>query len=224
MNHELAMKLSENGYIVLCYDVRGWGESSEEVDYLGPKTIGDVSAICNYLIKRTGNKELKIGALGFSHGGAISFLGAANDKRIKAVAMLSSGINFSESIYSGQTPRFLGFSFLQVMARVNGGNVPKDINDKIEDMKNYRNMEEIEEWLSDRSPHTYIEKINENNTPVFFSMNMQDSLTFPNEGLKYFEQFTSPKRIIFSTGTHAFAENHGPSKDYIWYHRRSYVK
>jgi hypothetical protein len=81
----IAKALSHGGYSVLSLNYRGFRESEGEVDFASQ--VDDVKAGLTYLETRMEvNREL-IGIVGHSAGGALAIGTAAQDLRIKAVAV-----------------------------------------------------------------------------------------------------------------------------------------
>jgi len=85
----VASTLHEAGYSVFTYDQRGCGRSTGEVTF-GAREQDDLESVVDYLVTREDVNEERLGALGFSMGGATALLAAARDPRIKAVVADSS--------------------------------------------------------------------------------------------------------------------------------------
>ena len=80
----VAAALHRKGYTVFTYDTRGCGRSSGEVTF-GAREQDDLISVVDHLVSRPDVDSERIGALGFSMGGATTLLAAARDPRIKAV-------------------------------------------------------------------------------------------------------------------------------------------
>jgi len=85
----VASTLHEAGYSVFTYDQRGCGRSTGEVTF-GAREQDDLGSVVDYLVTRADVDRERLGALGFSMGGATTLLTAARDRRIKAVVADSS--------------------------------------------------------------------------------------------------------------------------------------
>ena len=85
-----ATRYAENGYLVVGYDSRGFGESEGVSGFDGPKEVRDVSALLDWLAARdrvltTGPDDPRVGMDGVSYGGGIQLNAAAFDDRIDAI-------------------------------------------------------------------------------------------------------------------------------------------
>jgi len=80
----VAAALHGKGYTVFTYDMRGCGRSSGEITF-GAREQDDLISVVDHLASRPDVDAERIGALGFSMGGATTLLAAARDPRIKAV-------------------------------------------------------------------------------------------------------------------------------------------
>ena len=80
----LAEQLHEAGYTVFTYDQRGCGGSTGEVTF-GAREQDDLISVVAYLSSRPDVDGDRLGAFGFSMGGATALMTAAREPRIKAV-------------------------------------------------------------------------------------------------------------------------------------------
>lgn len=94
---EYAAWLVIAGYNVLAYDQRGCGQSDGERLTLGYQEAHDVGAAVEWLL---GRGERNIALMGFSMGGTIAILAAAEYSDIKAVIADCAFSNLSEAIKS----------------------------------------------------------------------------------------------------------------------------
>lgn len=93
---DLARHLVDHGYNAFLFDLRAHGESEGNSCSLGLHEQNDLKAALDCLVKRDGIDSERIGVFGFSLGGAIALMAAANDKRIAAVLSDSSFDNLAE--------------------------------------------------------------------------------------------------------------------------------
>jgi pimeloyl-ACP methyl ester carboxylesterase len=92
MYQNLALKLAKNNIASLRIDFRGWGESTGKMsDTTIDGQINDASVALDFLEKEASLKQNKLGLVGFSLGGAIAMILAANNPdRVSAIAVWSS--------------------------------------------------------------------------------------------------------------------------------------
>jgi len=80
----VADELHEAGYGVFPFDQRGSGKSTGETTF-GAREQDDLISVVDYLVSRPDVDRERLGALGFSMGGATTLLTAAREPRLKAV-------------------------------------------------------------------------------------------------------------------------------------------
>lgn len=101
---EFARKLQAKGFGVLAIDGRGFGESVKTSD---GKTVGtdrgdetvkgmkaDVAGAFDFLAKQKNVDAARIGIVGASYGSSLAMIYGAENKEVKAVALLSPGLNY----------------------------------------------------------------------------------------------------------------------------------
>jgi dipeptidyl aminopeptidase/acylaminoacyl peptidase len=101
---EFAKQLQAKGFGVLAIDGRGFGESVKTTD---GKTVSssrtddavkemkiDVDKAFNFLKQQKNVDATRVGIVGASYGSSLALIYAAENKQVKAVALLSPGINY----------------------------------------------------------------------------------------------------------------------------------
>ncbi|GLQ32526.1 CocE/NonD family hydrolase [Litoribrevibacter albus] len=214
-----AAKLAEQGYVVLSYATRGFGESTGEINTAGPKDMIDFSRMIDWLLANTPADAERIGVSGISYGSGISLLGAAHDSRVSAVVAMSTWGDLVESLYAQETPRLIWGGLLTLLGELTG-NPEEDIAKNYGNLIVHKNIPETLEWAYGRSAVTYVDILNARNVPIYIANNFGDNLFQPNQALALYEKLTTPKRIDLSQGMHASAELWGlinADKDhYLW--------
>lgn len=104
---ELAAGLSRNGYNALLFDFRGHGESERSASSFGYLEQKDLLAAIKYIKDRKEMDAKRIAVYGFSMGGAVAILTAAESSDIKCVIADSSFTTLRE-----QGERLFTSSFL----------------------------------------------------------------------------------------------------------------
>ena len=200
-----AKSMAEDGYVVVSYTPRGWWASGGEIDTAGPRDMADLSKVLDWTIANTPTDPARIGAAGVSYGAGISLLGAAFDKRIRAVAMLSGWTDLVYSLYSDQTRHLQSAGLLSIAAQV-VGHPGDDLTGKLADFNANRNVAEVQAWARARSPATYLDRINANGPAVMIANAWGDSFFPPNQLVDFYGRLTTPKRLELRPGDHAIAE------------------
>jgi dienelactone hydrolase len=101
---DLAKRLNAKGFNVLSIDGRGFGESVKTADgkTVGPDRsdeavkgmLGDVGAAFDFLSRQKNVDPTRVGIVGASYGSSLAVIYAAGDQKVKAVALLSPGLNY----------------------------------------------------------------------------------------------------------------------------------
>jgi len=94
--------LARHGYGLLLFDWRGCGASQESLHTLGYRETLDLLAAADFLAEQTRTK--RIGALGFSLGGAVAIRGAAVHPGIGAVVAMGNYHDLEAEIYGAGDP------------------------------------------------------------------------------------------------------------------------
>lgn len=212
-----ARRFARNGYLVLSYSARGWGQSGGVVEVGGPGDIRDASTVIDWLISNAPVQRDNIGFCGISYGSGLSLLAAAHDKRIKTVVCMSGWADLFESFYSEQTPRQL-FAKLLVSSSKISAKTDDTLNFMLDGLLNNRHLDQVRAWARERSPRTYLRHYNARKPPIYLIQNFQDELFHPNSVIDFYNRLKGPKRIDLNKGTHGSAELSGilGLKNHLW--------
>ncbi|WP_238008648.1 CocE/NonD family hydrolase [Dactylosporangium sp. AC04546] len=200
-----ATAFAQRGYVVVSYTPRGWWSSGGEIDTAGPRDLADLSRVIDWTIANTATDPARIGAAGVSYGAGISLLGAAADRRIRAVAMMSGWTDLVYSLYGDNTRHQQSAGLLGLAADLLG-NPGTDLSGKLADFNANRNVDEVKAWARVRSPATYLDAINANRPAVLIANAWGDSFFPPNQLVDLFGRLSTPKRLELRPGDHAIAE------------------
>jgi dienelactone hydrolase len=101
---DLAKRMQAKGFAVLTIDGRGFGESVKAAngsaiapsksDEMVAGMKADVNAAFEFLSKQDNVSPTRIGIVGASYGSSLALICAADNEKVKAVALLSPGVNY----------------------------------------------------------------------------------------------------------------------------------
>ena len=203
-----AAKLAkESGYVVVSYTSRGFWDSGGTIDVAGPETVGDVSKVIDWAIANAHADGTKVGAAGISYGAGQSLLAAANDKRIKAAAALSTWTDLARSLYPNNTVNKQAVEVLLAAGKATGR--PGPVLQEAEDAYRDGRFWEVVPISAERSAANKIAQINANGTAVMLGNAWNDGIFAPGQITDFYGRLTGPKRLMLSPGDHATAELFG---------------
>jgi predicted acyl esterase len=200
-----AAAFASSGYVVVSYTPRGWWLSGGEIDTAGPRDMADLSRVIDWTIANTATDPARIGAAGISYGAGLSLLGAAFDRRIRVVAMMSGWTDLVYSLYGDSTRHRQSSGLLQLAAGLVGHPGP-ELSGKLDDFAANRNVDQVVAWARARSAATYLDAVNANRPAVLIANGWGDSFFPPNQLLDFFGRLAGPKRLELRPGDHAIAE------------------
>ncbi|MFI6101241.1 CocE/NonD family hydrolase [Lentzea sp. NPDC051213] len=203
-----AAKLAkQSGYVVVSYTSRGFWDSGGEIDIAGPDTVGDVSKVIDWAIANAKADGTKVGAAGISYGAGQSLLAAANDRRVKAVAALSTWTDLARSLYPNNTVNKQAVEVLLAAGKATGR--PGPVLQEAEDAYRDGRFWEVVPISAGRSAASKIAQINANGTAVMIGNAWNDGIFAPGQVADFYAKLTGPKRLMLSPGDHATAELFG---------------
>ncbi|SCK46137.1 alpha/beta fold hydrolase [Streptomyces sp. WMMB 322] len=100
-----AQNLAREGYAVLTWSARGFGDSTGNIGLNDPEhEVADVSRLIDWLARRPEVRldksgDPRVGVAGASYGGAIALLAAGHDDRIDAVAPRMTYWNLADALF-----------------------------------------------------------------------------------------------------------------------------
>jgi len=123
---DFAKRLQAKGFNVLSIDGRGFGESvktadgkpvaPERTDAAVKGMLGDVGAAFDFLSKQKNVDPSRVGIIGASYGSSLAIIYAADNPKVKAVALLSPGLNYFGNMATEPAVRKYGDRDLFVVA------------------------------------------------------------------------------------------------------------
>ncbi|WP_254534722.1 CocE/NonD family hydrolase [Halomarina litorea] len=219
----LADLYASNGYVVLAYDSRGFGESGGGVGVDGPNEVGDARALVSWLaeydsVANDGPDDPKVGMDNVSYAGGIQLNTAAVDDRIDAIvprwawndlpyALAPNGV-----IKAGWDTLLFATGVTGARGVTSGDGYPQE-----EDILNGLDLEVYEanllgsatnefpeestEYYRARSPSTKLDGVD---TPTLVISGWPDTLFVPNEALWNYgglrERGVETRLVLFEGG------------------------
>jgi len=123
---DFAKRLQAKGFNVLSIDGRGFGESvktadgkpvaPDRTDAAVKGMLGDVGAAFDFLSKQKNVDPSRVGIIGASYGSSLAIIYAADNPKVKAVALLSPGLNYFGNMATEPAVRKYGDRDLFVVA------------------------------------------------------------------------------------------------------------
>ncbi|MFC6732969.1 MULTISPECIES: CocE/NonD family hydrolase [unclassified Haladaptatus] len=228
-----AENYASNGYVVLTYDSRGFGESGGEVGVDGPKEVEDASTLVSWLAAHDAVQTVegepdnpRVGMDGLSYGGGIQLNVAAADDRLDAIVPRWAWHDLRYALEPNEVVK-VGWAALLYAAGVGGsrgltsgdglpdeddaeyGLPPKlhEINTKAAATNEID--ESGEAYLGVRSPAVKLDQLD---TPALFLQGWPDTLFVPNAALwtaQALESNDVPTRLVFFEGGHTATDAAG---------------
>jgi predicted acyl esterase len=204
-----ALFQAQNGYLSLCYSVRGQGRSSGGTTIMGPAERSDLAFVLAYLRSLPGIDSSRIGIQGGSQGGLHVLWAVADSLPCAAgVADVIAPHWASDMLTNGSVRTTLAF-LLQ-----NEGVRYAPVRDSLwallrdDDFKALKEM-----FVSSRDLDTA--QLHRSRIPLATSVKWQDHYFSAEDGLESYLRQSGPKRIYLGTGGH-YSENVLSELEYQW--------
>jgi predicted acyl esterase len=203
MNELAEQFLVPQGYAVLTVDARGHGESGGVSTLVGPRERADYAAVLSWLRLRPGVGDSRVGALGFSLGGASVWkLLTAPGTRLAAAVPVTTWT----SLYDALMPQSFAKAGLVAYFR---GLLPDDrwdpsVKTLADDALFGRNLQQIQAFARERSARNDVGRMR---TPVFMIQGRRDFAFDMDQALQALERLRGPKRLYLGDLGHTPAAN-----------------
>lgn len=225
----LAERYARNGYVVLVYDSRGFGESDGEVGLDGPNEVRDASALISWLGRRStvqtgdpinGRPNPRIGMDGVSYAGGIQLNVASVDGRLDVMVPRWAWHDLTHSLAPDGVIKKGWITLLYITGIVGARGISSgDMIPSVEDIEHgiapqlhemslnavVKNelSKDARAYLNARSPS---EKLHRIDTPALFISGWPDTLFTPNEAVRNYRQLRDQgveTRLLLFDGGHA---------------------
>jgi putative CocE/NonD family hydrolase len=207
-------------FALLMYSHRGHGNSGGFFDFFGERTTLDFSEMLDWVESSFGPQidTERVGASGISQGGGESLLPAANDPRVKAVAVGNTFADLNQALNPNDCMKLSFDTAIFVAAYKASAARTEDALAVRWGSTLYTDTEDVAvpgfvsttEDLHARSPLTYVQSLVDRRVPVYWTQSWEDYL-FPGD---HPAQFLAPLEVAgvpvhywFSSGGHAAGPN-----------------
>jgi predicted acyl esterase len=203
MNEVAEQFLVPHGYAAVTVDARGHGSSGGVSTLVGRRELTDYAAVLSWLRLRPGVSDARVGALGFSLGGASVWkLLTAPGTRLSAAVPVMTWT----SLYDALMPQSFAKAGLVAYFR---GLLPDDrwdpaVRTLADDALAGRNLAEIQQFARDRSVRNDLGRIR---TPVFMIQGRRDYAFDIDQALTALGRLRGPRRLYLGGLGHAPASN-----------------
>jgi predicted acyl esterase len=210
MNEIAEQFLVPYGYVALTVDARGHGASGGRSTLVGPRETADYAAALFWLRARPGVSDTKVGAVGFSLGGASvwKLLAAPGTRLAAAIPVITW-----TSLYDALMPQ--GFAKAGLVAYFRSL-LPDDRWDPqvlalSNDALAGQNAARVQRFAADRSVANMLGRIR---TPVFMIQGRRDYAFDMNQALSAFARLGGQKRLYLGDLGHSPASNPAAERTY----------
>lgn len=200
--HLQARKFAAKGYVVLSYATRGFSSSEGLVTVAGPNDLRDVSSMIDWMEENTRLDTTRLGMAGVSYGAGISLMALAHEERIRTAVAMSGWGNLEQALYGKETIREVWLNLLLVSGKLLGRLDP-EVGVQARRLRNNVDADVARAWAAERSPLSYVDKINARKAPILVANSYQDGLFPPSQMREFYEKLEGPKQFYLDKGIHA---------------------
>ncbi|PSP43835.1 hypothetical protein BRC68_05145 [Halobacteriales archaeon QH_6_64_20] len=207
----LAELYASNGYVVLTYDSRGFGDSGGEVGVDGPNEVGDAQELISWLadresVRTDGEDDPRVGMDGYSYGAGIQLVTAIEDDRPD---VLVPRWGWHDLRFSNDPNRVLKWAWFYglYLSGMENGTLNEDFLALSEEAVESQNAgEDLREFWRSRSPVGQLGAID---VPTLLISGWDDRLFTPNEAFANYRGLadagTEARLLMYDYG-HDFVE------------------
>lgn len=207
-------------FAALMYSVRGHGNSEGLFDFFGPRTTQDFSEMVDWVAANHGARvdAGNVGASGYSQGGGESLMPAAQDARVKALAVGNTFADLNHALnpndcykFSFATGIFVG-AYTSTASRVDNALAARWGAQLMTDTEDLGTpiVPSTTADLAARSPQTYVAALAARRVPTFWTNAWEDQLfpaDHPERMLATLAAAGAPVHYWFASGGHAAGPN-----------------
>lgn len=232
----LAERYAGQGYVVLGFTSRGWGNSDGDIELDGPKEQADTRLAVDYLASNAGRYNVlldgpndpRVGMVGESYGGAIQFLTAQDDPRLDSLVPRITWSNLLTALAPSDVFKVGWVSELYATGQTVGRGAPVPNQHPGDDPNLSGPSPKLSEWYATalalngpsdemRTEIGYVRSLHPGvlQTPSFFVQGWGDTLFDPAQALTNYRELEAggvPARILFYAGGHGQSAPEGSNE------------
>ena len=190
LNSTAEQYLVGQGYAVLTFDLRGHGASGGLFGLNGPRELADVRALFAWLAARPGVNGQRIGAYGYSLGGGLVWLAAANGVPFAAIETLVTWTDLETALLpQGLAKHGVVFGFLNA---VPAARTTPEILTLAQAAFRGENIPALRSFARERSVSSLLDRIR---VPVLMMQGRRDFAFDLEQAFAAFRRLQGPKRL-----------------------------
>jgi ABC-2 type transport system ATP-binding protein len=223
-----AERYAGQGYYVLGFTSRGWGNSGGDIELDGPKEQNDTKAIVDYLAKQPevqqdGPGDPRVGMIGESYAGGIQLLTAQQDPRIDSIVPLITWNNLLDSLAPHDVLKVGWVTELYATGQTVGRGAPVPGQHPGDSPKAAGPSQKLTEWYAESSAQNgptpemrteigLVRSVHPGalKTPTLLMNGWGDTLFQPNQALATYQDLHArgvPVRLAYFPGGHGITLN-----------------
>ena len=197
LNSSAEQYLANQGYVVLTFDLRGHGASGGLFGLNGPRELADVRALFAWLAARPGVDGRRVGAYGYSLGGGLVWLAAANGVPFAAIETLVTWTDLETALLpQGLAKHGVLFGFLNAVPAAR--TIP-EIQTLAQAAFRGENIPALRAFARERSVRPVLDRIR---VPVLMMQGRRDFAFDLEQAIAAFRRLQGPKRLYFGNFGH----------------------
>ncbi len=204
-----------DGYTVLAYDVRGFGESGGMSTLAGPREMQDMREVIDFLVNATAWNG-RLGVTGYSYGAGHAWWALVHDERVTTAVPHYGWIDLADGLAPGSVPKHGWISALLLIGAFGGGNYDPVIYDWARRAAARDGLDEVLDALRERSTFRNLTNVTK---PVLLVEGTGETL-FP-QALSAYALLENAKQrnVFFFPGGHGVHNEAAYDHTRLWFDR-----
>lgn len=212
---EQMRRFAAEGYTVLAYDVRGFGESGGESTLGGPREMQDLREVVDHVVNAT-PWDGKLGLVGRSYGGAHAMWGLVHDERVTTAVSHYGWLDLAEGLAPGGIPKPYWVTALLLIGMQGQGRYDPIIYDWLQRAGTRQDFDEVLDALRARSTYADLPNLTK---PVMLVEGTDETL-FP-QALEGYTLLTNAqmRKVYLYNGGHGSRDAEAWDRTLQWFDR-----